>query len=141
MADLVALLHGAYALFVLAGTVLIVSGLILGWRWVWEPRFRTLHLAAVLFVAFRTAAGFSCPLTVLESRLRSTPSETAVIRIAHEAALRGEDPERFTRGSVALAVVVLGLYFVGGSSSYCPSFRGIRVPSGSTATTRSSSQT
>jgi hypothetical protein len=140
MADLVALLHGAYALFVLAGTVLIVSGMILGWRWVREPHFRTLHLAAVLFVALRSVAGVPCPLTVLENHFRSAPSETALVRWSHAAALRGEDPERFTSGSVTLAVVVLGLYFVGRSSSYWPSLRGIRVPSGRTATTRSFSQ-
>lgn len=109
MADWIALLHGAFALFVLAGTVLIVSGLILGWRWVRQPRFRTLHLAAVLFVAFRAAAGIPCPLTVLEDHLRSAPSETALVRWAHAAALRDEDPERFNRGSMALAVLVLGL--------------------------------
>lgn len=141
MADLVALLHGAYALFVLAGTVLIVSGLILGWRWVRGPRFRTVHLAAVLFVAFRSVAGIPCPLTVLEDRLRLGTSDAAPVRWAHAVALRGEDPERFARASVALATVVVGLYFVGGSSSYWPSLRGMRVPSGSTATTRSFSQT
>jgi polyferredoxin len=141
MADLIALLHGAYALFVLAGTVLIVSGMILGWRWVREPRFRTLHLAAVLFVAFRAVAGLSCPLTVLENHFRSAPSETALIRWAHTAALRDEDPERFTRGSVTLAVVVLGLYFAGGSSLYWPFSKGTLVPSGNKATTRSSRQT
>ncbi|MES1244900.1 MAG: DUF2784 domain-containing protein [Acidobacteriota bacterium] len=110
MADGIALLHGAFALFVLGGTALIVSGLILGWRWVREPRFRILHLAAVLFVAFRAVAGFPCPLTVLEDHFRSAPSDAALVRWAHIAALRGEDPERFVRGSAALAVLVLGIY-------------------------------
>jgi hypothetical protein len=141
MADLVALLHGAFAIFVLAGTVLIVSGMILGWRWVRGPRFRTVHRAAVLFVALRSVAGIPCPLTVLEDRLRLETSDAAPVRWAHAAALRGQDPERFARGSVALAVVVLGLYFVGGSSLYWPFSRGTLVPSGNRATTRSSRQT
>jgi Protein of Unknown function (DUF2784) len=110
MADWIALLHGAFALFLLGGTVLIVSGLILGWRWVREPRFRALHLAAVLFVALRSVAGLPCPLTVLENRLRSEPANNELVRWAHAAALRGENPKQFTRGSAALAVVVTGLY-------------------------------
>lgn len=141
MADFVALLHGAYALFVLAGTVLIVSGMFLGWHWVREPRFRTLHLAAVLFVALRSVAGVSCPLTVLEDHFRSAPTDSALVHWAHAGALRGEDPARFTRGSVALAVVVLGLYFAGRSSLYWPFSKGTLVPSGNKATTRSSRQT
>lgn len=140
MADWIALLHGAFALFLLGGTVLIVSGLILGWRWVREQRFRTLHLAAVLFVALRAVVGLPCPLTVLENHFRSATSDTALVRWAHVATLRDQDPARFARGSAALAVVVVGLYFAGRSSSYWPSLRGMRVPSGSTATTRSSSQ-
>jgi hypothetical protein len=118
MADLVALAHGAFALFVLAGTALILTGLLLRWAWVRNPGFRAAHLAAVLFVALRAGLGVPCPLTVLEDRLRTEPAESAAVRWAHTLALRGGDPDRFARSSAALAVLALGLFVLGGALDF-----------------------
>ncbi len=43
----------------------------LGWRWVRNPWFRYLHLAAVVFVAGEALIGMACPLTLWEDILRS----------------------------------------------------------------------
>lgn len=50
--------------------ILVWLGAFAGWRWIRNPWFRTLHLAAVLFVAAETLLGYACPLTLWEDALR-----------------------------------------------------------------------
>ena len=59
-ADAVALLHGAFVLFVVFGGLLV-------WRW---PRLAWLHLPAVAWGALIEFTGWMCPLTPLEHYLR-----------------------------------------------------------------------
>ncbi|MGD8699270.1 MAG: DUF2784 domain-containing protein, partial [Gemmatimonadales bacterium] len=60
LADLVVLVHLAFVVFAVAGAVLVLR-----WRWVlW------LHLPAVVWAALIEFAGWICPLTPLENRLR-----------------------------------------------------------------------
>jgi hypothetical protein len=111
LADLVALAHALFAVFVVGGLLLLASGLILGWRWVRHPAFRAVHLGAVLFVATRAWLGLPCPLTRLEDHLRQGTAEArpALIRQAHRLAFRGEAPDRFRRGVTAAALVSIAL--------------------------------
>jgi hypothetical protein len=69
-ADLVAAVHAAYVAFVVFGFVAIILGVAMGWRWVRNVYFRALHLAAILPVCVEALMGVSCPLTILEDRLR-----------------------------------------------------------------------
>ena len=59
-ANAVALLHGAFVLFVVAGGLRV-------WRW---PRRAWLHLPAVAWGALIEFTGWICPLTPLEQHLR-----------------------------------------------------------------------
>ena len=59
-ADIVVVLHCLFVLFVVAGALL-------AWRW---PRLIWLHLPAVAWAAWIEFAGWVCPLTPLENRLR-----------------------------------------------------------------------
>ena len=70
LADIVAIIHLGYVVFVILGFVFIVVGIIIRWRWIRNPWFRILHLAAILAVAMEAILGLYCPLTVLEFRLR-----------------------------------------------------------------------
>jgi hypothetical protein len=70
LADLILSVHVVFVLFVVAGFALILTGLALDWCWVRNFRFRALHLAAILFVAAESVAGFMCPLTLWEDALR-----------------------------------------------------------------------
>jgi hypothetical protein len=70
LADIVAIIHLGYVVFVILGFILIVVGIIFRWRWIRNPWFRILHLAAIIAVAMEAIVGVYCPLTMLEFRLR-----------------------------------------------------------------------
>jgi hypothetical protein len=71
MADLVAVLHSLYIAFVVFGFVAILLGLAMGWPWVRNVFFRAAHFGAILLVCIEALTGMTCPLTLLEDRLRA----------------------------------------------------------------------
>jgi hypothetical protein len=70
LANMIVVLHVAYVSFVVFGLVAILVGVALGWKWVRNPWFRGLHLAAIGIVVAEALAGIACPLTVWERDLR-----------------------------------------------------------------------
>jgi hypothetical protein len=84
LADALLVVHFFIAGFVVAGLVLIWLGAALRWRWVLNPWFRYLHLAAIAFVAAEALLGIACPLTVWEDLLRGgLRPESFVARWVH----------------------------------------------------------
>jgi len=69
-ADVLVVVHTAYVGFVVIGQLLILLGLLCGWRWVRNPWFRSIHLAAMLIVAVEAYFQYTCPLTTWENQLR-----------------------------------------------------------------------
>jgi hypothetical protein len=83
-ADAVLLAHFAIAAFIVCGLVFVWLGAALGWRWIRNPWFRYLHLAAIVFVAVEALIGIACPLTVWEDLLRgSLRAESFIARWVH----------------------------------------------------------
>ncbi|MGO9265390.1 MAG: DUF2784 domain-containing protein [Candidatus Binataceae bacterium] len=80
MADIVAVLHAAYIVFVVAGFAAIIAGSAAHWEWVRNPYFRTVHAAAILLVCVEVLIGSTCPLTRLESAFRLKGGETGYAR-------------------------------------------------------------
>ena len=70
-ADLVLAVHAAFVLFVTLGLILVVVGGLRGWRWVRNPWFRLAHLLAIVVVVAQAWLGMLCPLTTLETTLRT----------------------------------------------------------------------
>lgn len=70
LADLVAALHVAYVACVVFGLVLILVGRGLGWSWISNRWFRSLHLAMIVGVVLRALIWTECPLTWWERDLR-----------------------------------------------------------------------
>ncbi|MEJ2175633.1 MAG: DUF2784 domain-containing protein [bacterium] len=70
MADALLVVHFLIAAFIVGGLPLIWLGAALRWRWVRNPLFRYLHLAAIAIVALEALLGVACPLTVWEDLLR-----------------------------------------------------------------------
>jgi len=75
LANTVLVLHLAVALFVVGGLVVVVVGNWRGWGWVNRLWFRMVHLAAIAMVVAESWFGIVCPLTSLESWLRSKTGE------------------------------------------------------------------
>lgn len=70
LADLTLIVHAAFVAFVVIGLMLIWIGRFRGWAFVCNFWFRVAHLAAIGVVAAESLAGFVCPLTTWENRLR-----------------------------------------------------------------------
>ncbi|HET9350302.1 MAG TPA: DUF2784 domain-containing protein [Burkholderiales bacterium] len=70
LADLLLVLHFFIAGFIVLGLILVWAGALAGWRWIRNPWFRYLHLAAIVFVAAEALLGQACPLTLWEDVLR-----------------------------------------------------------------------
>jgi hypothetical protein len=70
LADVLLVVHFAIAAFIVGGLILVWIGAPLGWRWIRNPWYRYLHLAAIAFVAGEGLLGIACPLTVWEDLLR-----------------------------------------------------------------------
>jgi polyferredoxin len=71
LADAVLTIHVAIVAFVVGGLVLILAGNWSGWGWVNARWFRLVHLAAIAVVVAQAWLGVICPLTTLESWLRT----------------------------------------------------------------------
>ncbi|UCE34911.1 MAG: DUF2784 domain-containing protein [Deltaproteobacteria bacterium] len=80
LADIVAIIHLGYVVFVILGFILILMGIALRWKWVRNLWFRIIHLLAIAVVALEAILGVNCPLTVLEFSLRYgvSPSDRRV---------------------------------------------------------------
>ena len=70
LADIIAIIHLGYVIYVILGFILIVVGIILRWKWIGNLPFRITHLLAIVGVACEALLGVNCPLTVLEFKLR-----------------------------------------------------------------------
>ena len=69
-ADALLVAHFLIAAFVTGGLPLVWLGAAAGWRWVRNPWFRYLHLAAIGIIALEALLGVACPLTVWEDLVR-----------------------------------------------------------------------
>ena len=80
LADLVLGLHAAFLAFVVGGQLLVLFGWALGWGWTRNLWLRLAHLCAILFVTVQTWAGYRCPLSILEDRLRHAAGQRGYAR-------------------------------------------------------------
>jgi hypothetical protein len=117
LADGVVVAHAAYVLFVIFGLLATLLGIVRRWSWTRNFWFRTAHLAMIGAVVTESVVGIACPLTTLESWLRTKAGRPAqagsfVGRVVHEL-LFYEAPEwMFTLvycvfGAAVLATFVL----------------------------------
>jgi len=118
LADVVAVLHAGYVLFVVGGAVAIMLGGVFHWDWVRNLWFRLGHLLAILVVAAEAILGITCPLTDLERVLRvqgglSMYREDFLVYWAHRLLFLDNVPQRvFDVGHVVFGLVVLTLLWV-----------------------------
>jgi hypothetical protein len=77
LADAVLAIHFLLVVFVVLGLVLIASGRLAGWVWIYGRGFRFSHLAVIGVIVMQAWLGQLCPLTVLENFLRTKAGEAA----------------------------------------------------------------
>jgi hypothetical protein len=107
-ADALLVAHFLIAAFITGGLLLIWLGAAAGWRWVREPWFRLLHLAAIAIVALEGLLGAACPLTLWEDMLRGGLQPRSFVGRWVQALLYYDAPERlFTALYVFWAVATL----------------------------------
>ena len=111
-ADLVVLVHFAYATTIVLGLLLIVVGIPLKWQWIRNFRFRAVHLTMILIVVIESWLGIECPLTTLEKSLREAAGETSyrgdfIASIAHEWLFFDFTPTTFTWIYTAFGLAIL----------------------------------
>jgi hypothetical protein len=76
-ADLLALVHLAYFIFIVGGMAAIVAGRSQGPAWVRNPWFRIAHVLAIDVVLAEDVIGFQCPLNVLQWGARTAATGSA----------------------------------------------------------------
>jgi hypothetical protein len=111
-ADLIAVAHLAYFLFVVLGQVVILAGIIFRWGWVRNFWFRGLHLVAMLIVGVEAVFNVQCPLTVWERQLRRDAGQTIseasfMARLANEVMFHNFPEWVFTAAHIAFAGLVV----------------------------------
>jgi len=118
LADVVVVLHAAYAGFVVAGLVAIVVGYLFRWGWIRNPWFRSIHLLMIVVVVVEAMLGIECPLTAWERALRADAGEkvtqgTFIGRWANALIFYQDVPEWvFTIAHCVFGMLVLGTMFL-----------------------------
>lgn len=69
-ADALMLLHAMVPLFIIGGVIAVALGGWLGWPWVRNRIFRSVHAAMMAVVLMQALLGRLCPLTIWEHELR-----------------------------------------------------------------------
>ena len=118
LADAVLITHFAFVVFVVAGFLLILIGLIAKWTWIHNRVFRLTHLTAIGIVVLQAWFGKLCPLTTWENELRrrageSGYTESFIGHWLHEILFYQAAPWVFTLIYTIFAVLVLFVWFLG----------------------------
>jgi hypothetical protein len=116
LADVILLLHTAYATFVLGVLLILPLGARLHWRWVRIRALRRAHVMCTAIVAVEALVGLTCPLTWLEHLLLVAAGAAGYDRsfIGHRLywLLYYDAPAwMFTVAYTALACTVVLLYY------------------------------
>ena len=115
-ADLLLFGHVLFVAFVVLGLALILIGKLFGWKFVRNPWFRFVHLAAIGIVVLQSWVGVICPLTNWEMALRERAGDVVYSGsfISHwlESLLYFQAPAWvFTVCYTALAAVIVASWF------------------------------
>ena len=115
-ADLVLITHVAFVAFVVVSLPLIWCGGFCGWKWIRNPWFRTLHLAAIGLVVVQAWLGIVCPLTTLEMFLRTragdaTYNNTFIAHWLQQLLYYDAPPWMFVAGYTLFGLAVVGSWW------------------------------
>lgn len=110
-ADLVLIVHFLYVLFVAGSLPVIWIGAWLKLRFVTNPWFRFLHLAAILLVVIESLLGIACSLTVWENNLRQIETDVSFIQHWLHRIIFYDVPESALTGVYAVFALLVAMTF------------------------------
>ena len=118
LADAILLVHFTFVVFVVAGFLAILIGLLARWSWVHNRIFRIAHLTAIGIVVLQAWFGQLCPLTIWENELRqragqSGYTETFVEYWLHKLLFYQAEPWVFMAIYTAFGVLVVLVWYLG----------------------------
>jgi hypothetical protein len=117
LADLLVAFHVGYVLFIVLGLLAIWTGCVLGWQWIHNRWFRSIHFLMIAIVAFEAIIGMDCPLTTWESALRHLggqgTSDVSFVGWLLRSAIFVDLPEwALNMLHVTFAIIVLGTFWI-----------------------------
>ena len=117
LADLIAVIHFGYVVFVVLGLFVILLGGFLRWRFIRNFWFRVIHLTMILIVVIEALLGIVCPLTVWEYDLRIAAGQhvsdvSFVARLIHHVLFFDFPPFVFTFVYCLFGLAVLASWWV-----------------------------
>jgi hypothetical protein len=117
LADLLAAAHVGYVLFVVLGLAAIYLGRLLGWSWVHNRWFRSIHFLMIAIVAFEAIFNLACPLTTWETALRqlggeATSEGTFIERMLHALLFPDLPKWAFPMMHIGFGVIVLSTFWL-----------------------------
>jgi len=118
LADLILIVHFAFVVFVVAGFLLILTGLLASWSWIHNRVFRITHIAAIAVVVLQAWLGQLCPLTIWENEFRrragdSGYSASFIEHWLHKTLFYQAEPWVFTTIYTVFAALVVLVWFLG----------------------------
>lgn len=118
LADAILIVHFAFVVFVVAGFLLILIGLLASWSWIHNRAFRVMHLVAIGIVVLQAWFGQLCPLTIWENELRRRAGESGytdsfVQHWLHKILFYQAAPWVFTTIYTVFGALVLLVWFLG----------------------------
>ena len=116
-ADLIAVFHFGYVVFVILGLFVILLGGLLRWHFIRNFWFRVTHLAMILIVVFEALLGITCPLTEWENDFRVAAGQQVsdlsfVARLIHYVIFLDFPPIVFTVAHCLFGLAILASWWV-----------------------------
>ena len=95
LAELVLILHFFIVIFITVGFLLIPIGYFYNWIWVKSYKLRLFHSGLMFLVTLETFFGITCPLTLIENKLRGISSNKSFISFWIEQIIYWDFPTIF----------------------------------------------
>jgi hypothetical protein len=116
LADLLVVVHAAYASFIVFGLVAVLVGAVLRWEWVRNRWFRCIHLLMIAVVALEGIIKMECPLTVWERVLRGWAGQevseaTFMGRVVHNLLFYNFPEWAFTLLYIGVTLVLISTFY------------------------------
>ena len=111
-AEVILILHFIFVGFVISLFFFIPLGYKLNWVWQKNKKIRFFHLGLIVLITTETILGFTCPLTMIENKLRGIITSNTFISIWMTNLLYWDLPTQFFLIIYSLCLVLVILMWI-----------------------------